>query len=265
VRLWNPKTGKELRKMTGHGDIVTWVAFLPDGRTLASASQDRTVKLWEVATGKERLSFSQHTNWVRSVVLSPDGRTAASAGYDNIIRLWDTVTGKELKQLKGHTSTIWALDFAPDGKHLASGSQDNTARIWKVSDITGRAAPKETKLEAKELEAHWKALESDDGIKSYKAVGALVQAPESALGMLKTNLKPAKEVEGAEKKAEKYLADLEDSDYAVRKKAIDALSTMGATIVPQVRKALTKATDVDVKLRLYVVLRALEGTDATSP
>jgi WD40 repeat protein len=65
------------------------VAFSPDGRTLASASWDDTVKLWHPRTGKERATLRGHTDEVRSVVFSPDGRTLASASEDGTIKLWD--------------------------------------------------------------------------------------------------------------------------------------------------------------------------------
>jgi WD40 repeat protein len=81
------------------------VAFSPDGKTLASASWDQTIKLWDVQTGKELATLKGHTGWVTSVAFSPDGKTLASAGgerseessgsADRTIKLWDVQTGKE--------------------------------------------------------------------------------------------------------------------------------------------------------------------------
>jgi WD40 repeat protein len=65
-----------------HTNAVWSVGFSPDGRTLASGSDDRTVKLWDVATGKKRATLAGHKDWVLSVSFSPDGKTLASGSLD---------------------------------------------------------------------------------------------------------------------------------------------------------------------------------------
>jgi WD40 repeat protein len=68
---------------------VLSVSFSPDGKTLASASADRTAKLWDAASGKVTATLRGHASRVSAAVFSPDGRTLATAGDDTIIRLWD--------------------------------------------------------------------------------------------------------------------------------------------------------------------------------
>ena len=72
------------------------VAYSPDGRTLASASRDHTVKLWDAATGQVVRTLRGHAEPVHGVAFSPDGRRIASASFDRTIKLWDAATGQEL-------------------------------------------------------------------------------------------------------------------------------------------------------------------------
>ncbi|WP_371851499.1 WD40 repeat domain-containing protein, partial [Sphaerospermopsis reniformis] len=81
---------------TGHSYWVGSVAYSPDGQTLASASNDNTIKLWAVKTGNLLQTFTGHSYWVGSVAYSPDGQTLASASNDNTIKLWAVKTGNLL-------------------------------------------------------------------------------------------------------------------------------------------------------------------------
>ncbi len=112
---------------------VNSVVFSPDGKTLASASDDKTVRLWEAASGKEIRQFQGHGNTVRSVVFSPDGKTLASASFDKTVRLWDVASGKEIRQFQGHQGGVSSVAFSPDGNTLASASADKTVRLWEAA------------------------------------------------------------------------------------------------------------------------------------
>jgi WD40 repeat protein len=100
IRLWDVDTGQDLRKLEGHsgvegkgvarGQIVTSVAFHPDGKLLASAAAlENTVRLWNVASGRLLRTIKAHTGTVTRVVFHPSGKALASSGEDRTVKLWD--------------------------------------------------------------------------------------------------------------------------------------------------------------------------------
>ncbi|RYP48229.1 hypothetical protein DL768_005836 [Monosporascus sp. mg162] len=116
-----------------HSHSVCAITFSPDGKTLASASYDRTIRLWDTATGAQQQTIEGHSGPVCAIAFSPDGKTLASASGDKTIRLWDTATGAQQQTIETHSGSICAVAFSPDGKTLASGSYDRTIRLWDTA------------------------------------------------------------------------------------------------------------------------------------
>jgi hypothetical protein len=114
------------------------VDFSPDGKRLASASLDKTVKVWDWTTGRQLLSFEKHAGAVRKVAFGrPDGKTLASAGDDRTVRVWDASTGTELLRPMPQKTEVYSLSFSPDSKWLAWGSESGS--LWVCDATTGQS------------------------------------------------------------------------------------------------------------------------------
>jgi WD40 repeat protein/DNA-binding SARP family transcriptional activator len=170
ARLWDARTGKEIRQFLGHTDCVDIVAFSPDGSQILTSGCDgitklwdtisgaelrrfdgaaavysadgkavlttlgNSIRLWDVASGQEIKEFTTPEDTeVYYPALSPDGKYLLGGDSAGVAHLWDLQTDQEVQKFTGHTSTAFWVAFSPDGKSVLTGSYDTTVRLWDIS------------------------------------------------------------------------------------------------------------------------------------
>jgi WD40 repeat protein/3',5'-cyclic AMP phosphodiesterase CpdA len=132
IRVW--RRGHTIKVLNDHSRTVRASAFSPDGRLLATGSEDALARIWDIATGELREELTGHAEPVNGVTFSPDSRLVATGSDDTTVRIWDSATCQLQATLSGHTRPVNSVAFSPDGSLVASGSDDATARIWSVAD-----------------------------------------------------------------------------------------------------------------------------------
>jgi WD40 repeat protein/serine/threonine protein kinase len=136
IVFWNLAEKRVLGALTGHSRTVRSLVFSADGKTLATASEDTTVKLWNFATKQVIATFKGHTGIVTSVLFSPDAKSLVSGSDDGTVKLWDRSGKNETDVLRGHADWAYAVAFSPNDRTLASGSGDGTIKLWEVASGT---------------------------------------------------------------------------------------------------------------------------------
>ena len=143
VTVWGlgSKKSKKLVPLKGHITSVTSVGFSPNGKLLASGTEDGTVTFWSI-NGDQLWTIQGHSNeldsennnigTVQSISFSPDGKTIASASWDGTIKLW-SLDGKEIKAFQGDKYLFNSVSFSPDGKMLASGNRNGSMTLWNLN------------------------------------------------------------------------------------------------------------------------------------
>jgi WD40 repeat protein/serine/threonine protein kinase len=175
INLWDATTGNTIGVLSGHEGPVLVLASSPDGKRLASGSEDRTIRVWDLASGKEQAVLRGHEKPVKWLAYSPDGERICSLdqgsgrlwdattcqtiavfggsvshisarflpdrriilGLEKQLCIADAITGREMAVLGGHQAPIVQLAVSPDGRRIAShGKSEKIIRLW--DGVNGR-------------------------------------------------------------------------------------------------------------------------------
>jgi serine/threonine protein kinase len=145
IRLWDIPvtlaTFGQLKKypcriFVGHTWGVLAIAFSPDGKILATGSDDNTIKLWSVNTGEEIATLANHSWSVTALTFDSTGEILISGSKDKTIKLWQVSNREEIATLSGHDDSLTAVAVVPDAARLiASSSKDKTIKLWDFEGI----------------------------------------------------------------------------------------------------------------------------------
>ncbi len=131
IWLYDAATLNPIVLLEGHTRPVQGIAWSPDGRFLASASQDGNVKIWDIENDRLSRTLEGHQDMVSTVAWSHDGSLLASAGFDNVVRIWDPENGRPIQVLEGHEQAIRMVSWPPDNNdRVASASEDGAVNVW---------------------------------------------------------------------------------------------------------------------------------------
>ncbi|KAL9010150.1 MAG: hypothetical protein Q9173_004893, partial [Seirophora scorigena] len=134
ARIWSTPTGKHLQTLTGHLAGISTLAWSPDGRTLASGSDDKSIRLWDVVTGKAYpVPLLGHHNYIYSIAFSPKGNMLVSGSYDEAVFLWDVRAARVMRSLPAHADPVGGVDFIRDGTLIVSCAGDGLIRVWDTA------------------------------------------------------------------------------------------------------------------------------------
>ncbi|PSB08499.1 hypothetical protein C7B62_16480 [Pleurocapsa sp. CCALA 161] len=136
IEIWQnnyDRTQKLIRTFSGHTESISQITYSPDGKIIASASWDQTIKLWNTHTGELIKTLKTYQDGINTIAFAPDGQTLISGSEDKTIKLWNTAgRPKLIKTLTGHTDSVKVVIVSPNNKLIASAGYDNTIKLWTI-------------------------------------------------------------------------------------------------------------------------------------
>ena len=260
--IYDPQTGR--RKAASNELSITPCTLSSDGRIAGSFSlNQKALELCEICTGQQICTL-KGPHELSVIAWSPDGSLLATRHRGDTeplpIRIWDTATGNQRAILSGFEGEVTALTFSPDGAYLVAGMLDGTILVWEMADAIPRTPS--PRLTNDDLEARWTDLVSDKAAQAHQAIGILVAAPKQSVPFLRSRLQPTPVAEAG--KIQRWIADLDSDQFAVRESASKELAKFDAQIESHVRKALKRNVAPETARRLERILSTVESLDSNA-
>jgi len=136
ARLWDRRTGNQIRELKGHLGQVLTVAISPDDKLLATGSADHTINVWDIGTGQFIRSLIGHDDAVRSIKFMPDGDQIVSGSTDKTIRIWNVTSGVQTQCFADNPNMILHVAVSPDGTRIHALGVDGSETSWDVESAT---------------------------------------------------------------------------------------------------------------------------------
>lgn len=137
LRIHDVATGEVVAELeNAHTNIITGLAYSPDGVAIVSCSSDKTARLWDADTLEEVAILEGHTSYVNEVVFSPDGTHVVTVSSDKSTRLWDSTTGAEVTVLEAERGNMYSAAYSPDGSVIAVGNAYGVIRLLDAATLT---------------------------------------------------------------------------------------------------------------------------------
>jgi hypothetical protein len=292
VLLYDLKAPKERRILKGHSDVVCALKFSPDGKHMASASYDGTLRIWSTSDLHEVAILKGHEGHVYGLAYSPDGLQLASCGEDCTVRIWRIERGSSTHVLKGHRKAATCVGFSPSGRFLASGSSDRDVITWEmatgqqVSELNGHhealsgisfgandtalvsvdtnglvlgwkdrcAGVVAKKLKESDVLALWTSLASPKASDALEAAWVLARSGEDALSFLERQLMDIPN----EECLRKAISALDSEDLAVRDEASSTLRSAGPEAEALLNTELERGLTPEKRSRIESLTRRLQ-------
>jgi hypothetical protein len=131
ARIHEVRSGKLVREFAGHRDVLYDAEFSPDGKLLATAGYDRSIRIWRVETGEELHHLAVHNGAVFDLAFDPSGTVLASASADQTVKLWRVSDGARLDTLNQPQGELYRVAFTPDGRHILAAGADKRIHLWR--------------------------------------------------------------------------------------------------------------------------------------